>query len=95
MPVTMTAAKRRHRVGQGVFNLLDPLEQFFKDPTFTGVRGDEVEDKAIRFLTVPMNAAHTLFKADRVPRDVVIDHQPAELEVDPLTSSFCGDEHLA
>jgi len=69
--------------------------QFFKDSAFTGVRGDEVEDEAIEFLTIAMNAAHALLKADRVPRDVVIDHQPAELEVDSLTCSFCGDEHLA
>jgi len=42
-----------------------------------------------------VNAAHPLLKADRVPRDVVIDHQPAELEVDTFSSGLCGDEHLA
>ena len=38
-------------------------------------------------LTVAVNAAHALFEADRVPGDVVVHHQAAELEVDPFT---CG-----
>jgi len=41
-----------------------------------------------------VNAAHPLLKADRVPRDVVIDHQPAELEVDAFARGFRGDKHL-
>ena len=36
-----------------------------------------------------MDAPHALFQAVRVPGDIVIDHQVAELEVDPLTSCFC------
>ena len=35
-------------------------------------------------LTIAVDAAHALFQAGRIPGDVVIDHDPAELEVDPL-----------
>ena len=57
-----------------VFDLLDALEQFFQDPALTGVCGDEIEDEAIEFLAIAVNPAHALLKADRIPRDVVIDH---------------------
>jgi hypothetical protein len=41
-----------------------------------------------------VDAAHALLEAHRVPRDVVVDHQPAELEVDAFTRGLGGDEHL-
>jgi hypothetical protein len=56
--------------------------------------GDEVEDQAVLFLAVAMDAAHALFQAHRVPGDVVVDHQPAELEVDTLAGGLGGDQHL-
>ena len=39
-----------------------------------------------------MDAAHALFQAGGVPGDVVVDHQPAELEIDALAGGVGGDE---
>ncbi len=33
-------------------------------------------------LPIAVNAPHTLFQACRVPGDIVVDHEPADLEVD-------------
>ena len=41
-----------------------------------------------------MDTAHALLQADRVPGDVVIDHQPAELEIDTFSCCLGGDENL-
>src|SRR5947208_1904576 len=46
------------------------------------------------FLAIAVDAAHALFEADRVPGDVVVDHEPAELQVDALARGLCGDKHL-
>src|SRR5207249_2187585 len=35
-----------------------------------------------------MDAPHALFQAIRVPGDIIVDHQVAELEVDTLTGCF-------
>ena len=35
-----------------------------------------------------------LLQANEVPGDVVVDHQPAELQVDALAGGFGGDEDL-
>ena len=57
--------------------------------------GDEVEDQAVLLLAVAVDAAHALLQPHRVPGDVVVDHQPAELEVDALARRLGGDQHLA
>ena len=77
-----------------LFDLLDALEELFENPALAGVGGDEVEDEAVLLLTVAVDTAHALLKANRVPRNVVIDHQPAELKVDALSRGLCGDKHL-
>jgi hypothetical protein len=46
-------------------------------------------------LAVTVDASHTLLKPHGVPRDVVVDHEPAELKVDSLAGSFGGDQHLS
>ena len=43
-------------------------------------------------LAVAVNPAHALFETGRIPGDVVIDHDPAELEVDTLGSGI-GTDH--
>ena len=43
-------------------------------------------------LAVPVDTAHPLLEAGRVPREVVVDHEPAELEVDTLSGSVRSDE---
>ncbi len=42
-----------------------------------------------------MDAAEALLKARGIPRQVVVDHQPAELEVDAFAGGFGGDANLA
>ena len=39
-----------------------------------------------------MDAAHSLFETRRVPGDVIVHHQPAELKVDALARSVGGDQ---
>ena len=65
-----------------------------QDAAFAGVLGHEVEDQAVVFLAVAVDAADALFQADGVPGDVEVDHQPAELQVDAFAGGFGGDQHL-
>ena len=39
-----------------------------------------------------MDAAHPLFQPRRIPGDVVVHHQVAELEIDPLAGRVGGDQ---
>ena len=56
------------------------------------VGGDQVEDVDVAGLPDPVDAAHALLEPVRVPRDVVVDHQVAELEVDALAGRL-GRHH--
>ena len=38
----------------------------------------------VMLLAVTVDAAHALLESCRVPRQVIVDHQPAELEIDPF-----------
>ena len=64
------------------FDVLEPFEKLMQDAPFAGVRRDEVEDQAVLLLEVAVDAAHALLQAHRIPGNVVVDHEPAELEVD-------------
>ena len=44
-------------------------------------------------LTVPVAAPDALLDALRVPREVVVDDQRAELKIDPLCGSLGGDHN--
>ena len=74
---------------------LDALEELLEHAALAGVRRHEIEDQAVLFLAVTVDAAHALLQPHRVPRDVVVDHQPAELQVDAFARGFGGDEDLA
>ena len=63
-----------------------------QDPAFVGPAGDEVDDADVVLLAVAVDAPHPLLEARGVPRDVVVHHQPAELEVDPFSRRIGGDE---
>ena len=76
-------------------DLLDTFKQFLEHATLTGVGADEVHDEAVFLLAVPMDATHALFKAVGVPGDIVVNHVPAELQIDALTSRLGGHQHLA
>jgi len=77
-----------------VFNLADAVEEFFHHAAFTGVGGDEVENQAVLSLAIAVDATHPLLETHGVPRDVVVDHQPAELKVDALAGGLGGDHDL-
>ena len=51
-------------------------------------------DEAVLFVTMGMDAVHTLLEADRVPWNVVIYHQPAELKTNAFTSRLGCNQHL-
>ena len=73
---------------------LNALEQFVQHAAFARVRGDEIEDEAILLLAVTVDAAHALLQPDGIPWDIVVDHQPAELQVDPFAGGFGRHEDL-
>src|SRR6266516_25648 len=56
--------------------------------TFFRVAGHEIERVHITLLADAVNAAKPLLQARRVPRQVVVDHQSAELEIDALACRF-------
>ena len=84
-----------HLVGaQFAADLLEPFEQLLQDAALAGVLGDEVEDQAVLFLAVTVDAADALFQADGIPGDVEVDHHPAELQVDAFAGGLGRDEYL-
>ena len=81
-------------VVQRVADLLQLLEQPLQDAAFDGVGGHEVEDQAVLALAVAVDAAHPLLEAVRVPGDVVVEEDVADLEVDALARRLGGDQDL-
>ena len=81
-------------VVQRVADLLELLEQPLQDAAFDGVGGHEVEDQAVLALAVAVDAAHPLLEAVRVPGDVVVEEDVADLKVDPLARGLGGDQDL-
>lgn len=71
------------------------VEQLLQNPAFAGVLGHEVDDEAVVFLAVTVNSADPLFEPDGIPGDVVVDHQPAELQVNAFAGGFRGDQNLS
>ena len=75
-------------VGQHGPHLFELFQQAFEDAALDdglallGVAGDEVEGVNVPLLADAVDAAEALLQAGRVPGQVVIDHQPAELQVD-------------
>src|SRR5436190_884047 len=80
---------------QIALDLFDPLEQFLENSTLACVRANEVSDEAILLLEVAVDSPHPLFQMIGVPGNVVVDHVPAELQVDALTRRFGRHQDLA
>ena len=78
------------------FEQAEFLAEEFKDP-FVGPVAlvDEIDHDDIVFLAVTMDSADALFDPLRIPGQVVIDQQRAELEVDTLGSGFGTDENFS
>jgi hypothetical protein len=73
-------------------HLFELLQKTMKDASFNdglaflGLSRDEVVSVALKRLPNAVNAAQALLQASWVPRQIVVDHEVAELEVD----SFAG-----
>ena len=79
---------------QGVADLLQLVEQALQNPALDRVRRDEVEDEAVLALSVAVDASHPLFEPIRIPGNVVVEEDVAELKVDALARGLGGDENL-
>ena len=81
-------------VVQRVADFLELVQELFENATLNRVGRNEVEDQAVVALAVSVDATHPLFEPVRVPRNVIVDQEVAELQVDAFASSLGGDEHL-
>jgi len=79
---------------ESITNLLEFLQEPFEYPALDGIGGHEVEDQTVLRLAVAVNAPHALLEAVRIPRDVVVEHNVAALEVDALAGCLGRHEHL-
>ena len=82
-----------HLVGVEVApDRVELVEQDRQHPPLAGLAGDQVHDAHVVPLAVAVDAAHALLQPRRVPGNVVIHHQPAELQVDALAGGVGGDQ---
>jgi hypothetical protein len=51
---------------------LHALEYLLHDAAFPRIGRNEIEDQAVFLLTIAVDAAHSLFKPDKVPRHIVV-----------------------
>ena len=74
-------------------NNVELPEQRADDQALSRVVCDEIdEDHRVVFLAEAVNATHALFESGGIPRDVVVHHQPAELQVDSFARDL--ERHL-
>jgi hypothetical protein len=75
-------------------NLLQLLQQRLEHASFAGAAGDKVDDAHLVGLFISVDASHPLLQPRGIPRDVVVDHQPAgALQVNSLGSGV-GADHV-
>src|SRR5262249_43602030 len=76
--------------------LQEPMQNVSLDDRLALFRvgGDKVKDVDIALLPDAVNAAEALFETRRVPRHVVVNHQVAELEVNPFSRGLRGHTDL-
>ena len=68
------------------------FEQFI-DPLICRIAFvQKVDYDHIVFLTVTVTASDTLFNTLRIPRQIIVDYQRAELQVDTFSTCFCGNQ---
>ena len=56
---------------------------------------EKIDHDDIVLLSVPVTAADALFDTLRIPREIVVHHQGAELEIDAFRPRFRGDHDLS
>ena len=79
---------------QRVADLLELFQQPVEHMALDGVGGHEVEDQAVFGLAVAVDAPHALLQPVRVPRDVIVEEDVADLEIDALAGGLSGHQHL-
>ena len=77
-----------HRLPDLVQLLEEPVEHL----ALPGILGHQVEDKDLFLLAIAVDPPHPLLQAVRVPGDVVVDHQVAELQVDAFAGRLGGHQ---
>ena len=73
---------------------MDALEKFLEHSAFARVGRNEIANEAILFLPVTVDAPHALLQPDGIPRNVVIDHEPAKLQVDAFARRLGRNQYL-
>ncbi len=71
------------------------LLQNLMHPFFYGIVKDEVEDLYRVLLPDPIRTPYPLFQPHRIPWDIIIYHDVAELKVQTLTTCLCRDHHIS
>src|SRR5262249_7675234 len=98
LPQRDTFEEPAHDIEDFVYTHLAPdalhlLQQRLHHATLARLAGDQIaDDDGIVALAEAMDAPHALLKAGGVPGEGVVDHQPAELQVDALARCIGGDE---
>ena len=69
------------------------LRQQFIDTFVSGVfLIQEINDNDIIFLPISVATSNTLLNTLRIPRQIVVDHKAAELQIDTLCGGFCSNQ---
>ena len=84
-----------HRViVERLANLVQFFKQLIQDAALYGVRRHKIENQAILSLAVSMDTTHSLLKPVGIPRNVVIEHYVAALQVDAFARCLGCDQNL-
>ena len=83
-----------HLAAVGLALLLDLAQQPGEHLALAGVVGDEVPQAADLVLADAVDPAEALLDPVRVPRQVVVDHQVRDLEVQALAGGVGGEQDL-
>jgi hypothetical protein len=75
------------------FEQIDLRLEYVQDPLLDRAAGDEVGQQYVVLLTHAVQPAQALLDLHRVPRQVHVDHDMAELQVAPLPCRLGGQQH--
>ena len=80
---------------QRLLKYADAQQAAFVDVGIHRAGGDEVvDDHHFAFLSVTVYTPDALFDPHRVPRQIVIDHAIAELEIQSFAADFGGEQNI-
>ena len=86
-------AKHRFKLPEGTTSNLKPLVEAVINPLVDRVLVDQVEDRHLLLrLAQSVDTADSLLETHRIPWQVVVHHDRAELEVHTFTADFGGEQ---